>query len=317
LIFGALGLPTLAACTTPLPRWRGSGLSPPASALLDEAAAAHGAGSFASINDLNLRYSGRWHGLVARLQPVLVDAGFRASSEERWLPGTGLVAQAHTGPAGCKHVIRQMPAGGPPVAPAAAADTRTIAEQREDHPTGEVRVFFNGIEATDRDRRDAAALVVDGYALFLLGPLLLDGAWLAQRRVAAEWGGEARITVAGRTEPCDVLQLRLTPGLGFAGEDRLAIYLDRRERLMRRVRFSLNGLESTQGAVAEVDCSEHLTRFGVTWPTRFHERLLRPVPLEVHDWRLTGLDINRGYTAEDLAFLVFAGKAFPPALPLA
>jgi hypothetical protein len=305
-------------------------MSAHANALLDEAAAAHGAAAFASIDDLNVSYSGRWHGLVARLQPALVDAGFRGSSEERLLPNAGLVAQAHTGPAGCKHVIRQMPmrqipaaapppvtAAAPPSAPAAGADARPSATQRDDRQTGEVRVYFNGVESTDREQRAAAALVVDGYALFLLGPLLLDRAWMTQRGLVAEWGGEARIRVAGRTERCDVLQLRLTPGLGCAGADRLAVYIDRRERLMRRVRFTLNGLESTQGAVAEVDCSEHLTRFGVVWPTRFQERLLRPLPLEVHDWRLTGLDINRGYTANDLAYLVFAGRAFPPALPLA
>jgi len=306
LILGALALPTLAACAAPLPRLRAAGVSPDALALLDDAAAAHGAASFAAVQDLNIAYSGHWHGLVARLQPVLVDAGFRGSSEERFLPAAGLVAQAHTGPAGCKHVIRHLPNRVP-----AGGGTRADAP-----PGGDIRVYFNGIEATDRDRRAAAALVVDGYAMFLLGPLLLDRGWLARRSVTAQLAGVARIDLGQGGEFCDVLELNLAPGLGFADSDRIALYVDRRERLMRRVRFTLNGLESTRGAIAEVDCSDHRTDCGVRWPTRFAERLLRPVPLAVHDWRLTGLDINRGYAAADLANLVFAGKAFPPATSL-
>ena len=70
---------------------------------------------------------------------------------------------------------------------------------------------------------------------------------------------------------------------------------------MRRVRFTLGGLESTRGAVAEVDTFDRITLLGVRWPTRFHERLLRPLPLHVHDWRLRGLDLNRGLKSADIS----------------
>jgi hypothetical protein len=56
---------------------------------------------------------------------------------------------------------------------------------------------------------------------------------------------------------------------------------------------------------------------GVRWPTQFHERLLRPVPIPVHDWHMTGLDVNRGYTAADISAAAFAGTAAAPAMPLA
>ena len=69
---------------------------------------------------------------------------------------------------------------------------------------------------------------------------------------------------------------------------------------MRRVRFTLDGLESTKGAIAEVECYDHQTLNGVRWPTRFYERLLRPLRMPVHDWNLTGLDINRGLRAGDV-----------------
>ena len=69
-------------------------------------------------------------------------------------------------------------------------------------------------------------------------------------------------------------------------------------------------------AVAEVDTFDHAALHGVRWPTRFHERLLRPLPLTVHDWRLTGLDVNRGLEIAEVDGAAFAGKAAAPAAPL-
>jgi len=98
------------------------------------------------MGDLSVSYTGRWHGLVGTLQPALVDSGFRGRSQERLLLRERLVAQAHTGPAGRKQVVRRsMPS-----------------------TKGTVRVWFNGEETGDADRRAAAALVVDAYSLFLL-----------------------------------------------------------------------------------------------------------------------------------------------------
>ena len=125
-----------------------------------------------------------------------------------------------------------------------------------------------------------------------------------------------RIVVDEREHTCDVLRVSVTPGLGFSERDQLALFIDRDERLMRRVRFTLNGLETTRGAVAEVDASEHITLHGVRWPTRFHERLLRPLPLAVHDWRLTGLDLNRSLSAAEISGPAFEGRAVAPAAAL-
>ena len=108
---------------------------------------------------------------------------------------------------------------------------------------------------------------------------------------------------------CDVLRIQLVPGFGHARVDQIALFIDRKFRLMRRVRLTLDGLESTKGAIAEVEMYDHQTLHGVRWPTRFYERLVRPVRMPVHDWDLTGLDINRGLRAADVDGPEFRGAA--------
>ncbi len=271
----------LPGCAAPLGPMTRPETADAARHLMQESAAAHGAAALAGIADVSVRYDGVWRGIVGRLVPALVDQGFRGGSEERLLLRDGLVAQAHTGPEGRKQVWRSRDA---------------------------VRVWYNGMDSQDRDRRAASALVADGYRIFLLGPMQL-----VQQAGAMEMREPEAITVGGEAHLCDVVRLRLTPGLGFAPSDQLAVFIDRAARLMRRVRFSLDGLDATQGAVAEVDCWDHVTYAGVRWPRSFHERLLRPAPLPVHDWRLVGLDVNRGLRPADVDGPSFAGPAQNPA----
>ena len=76
----------------------------------------------------------------------------------------------------------------------------------------------------------------------------------------------------------------------------------------------MDGLESTRGAIAEVDFFDHQTIAGIVWPTRFYERLIKPIPnLPVHDWHLTGLDVNRGLSAADISGRQFSSRAALPA----
>ena len=115
---------------------------------------------------------------------------------------------------------------------------------------------------------------------------------------------------------CDVIDVWLAPGLGMAATDRVAVCIDRADSITRRVRFTLEGFANTRGAVAEVDTFDHERRFGVLWPMRSFERIVHPIALPAHDWRVTGLDVNRGYTAQDLAGPAFGGRAAAPAKPL-
>lgn len=293
LLLAALTFPVLTGCATPLPEMANPASTPDAQALLAASAEAHGLAALGRVSDVSVSYAGEWRALVGRLQPVLVDAGFRGRSEERLLLRERLVAQAHSGPSGVKQVLRRGVPGA----------------------QGQVRVWFNGTEASDRDPRAAAALVADGYSLFLLGPMLLARR-VAEGGVTMELGKAERVTAGGREYDCDVLRLSLAPGLGLSDGDRLAVYIDRTERLMRRVRFTLDGLEGTRGAVAEVDTFDHMAHAGVRWPTGFYERLLRPVPLGVHDWRMTGLDLNRGLDVAEVSGVALTGKAATPAAAL-
>ncbi len=281
LLIAALAAPTLPAlhgCAAPLPVSLNAATTPAAQALLKESADAHGLQGFKAIQDLSVSYSGEWRVLIGKLQPALVDASFRGSSEERLLLREGVVAQAHTGPGGRKQVLRRAGSTAP----------------------GEVHVWFNGEQARDAERRAAAALVADAYSLFLLGPMLLVDRPLVMELSEIEWVNE---------HACDVLRMQLVPGLGHARVDQVALFIDRKQRLLRRVRFTLDGLESTKGAIAEVEMYDHQTLHGVRWPTRFYERLIRPIRMPVHDWNLTGLDINRGLRAADIEGAEFRGAA--------
>ena len=261
----------LSACADPFSPITGAGTTGGAEALLQASAQAHGLAALAGLSEISVRYEGEWRPLVGRLQPALIDAGFRGGSEEQLRLRDGVIDQVHTGPQGQKRVERRW----------------------QPQPPGTIRVWFNGDESQDPDKRAAAALVADGYALFLLGPMLLAGAW-SSRRTAMALVAPERITVDGTTHECDVLRVTLAPGLGLSETDQLAVYIDRAERLMRRVRFSLDGLAGTRSAVAEVDTFAYAARDGVRWPFGFYERLLRPAPLPVHDWRLTALSVTRG-----------------------
>lgn len=253
---------------------------PSALALFNDCAAAHGLPAWRRVKDLNVSYTGEWRALIGRIQPELTDTRFRGSSQERLLPAEGLIAQTHVGPSGHKQVVRRM---------------------GQDAGTGDVQVWYNGRPTTDEPLRHASALVADGYRLFLLGPLALVDRPHVMKLAGLEQVGDYA---------CERLMVRLAPGLGFSPVEQLVLCIDRRTRLMRRVRFTLEGLASTRGAVAEVDVSDFQNIQGVEWPTRFQERLRKPIPhLPVHDFQLTGLDINRGWSAADITGSQFAGVA--------
>ena len=292
-----LALPWLVGgCSTPLPLGPAPGADADAAdaadaiARLRATAQAHGLDAYRQLTDINVAYSGEWRPLIDRVQPELVDAGFRGPSQERLLPRAGIVAQAYTGPKGRKQVVWRRGAAG-----AAGADL------------GDVSVWFNGAPSRDTAAQDAAALVAEAYGLFLLGPL-----WLADRGLPLRRGGTERVD--GRL--CDVVDVWLRPGLGRVAADRVALCIDRTDGLVHRMRFTLEGFANTRGAVAEVDTFEHERRFGVVWPMRSYERVVHPIALPAHDWRITGLDVNRGYGAADVSGAVFAGAAAAPARAL-
>lgn len=286
-VFLGATLPWLAACTTPLPL----GPRPPSDKVgalrLQESADAHGLAAYRGIRDISIGYEGQWRPLINGIQPDVVDAAYRGSSQERLLPHRHVIAQAYTGSAGRKQVVWR----------------------RGDDATGlgSVSVWRNGQPDTTTASLQAAALVAEGYGLFLLGPL-----WLVDRGLTVRSAGTEQVD----GQPCDVVDVWLSPGLGEVAMDRVSLYIDRATDITRRFRFTLEGTPNTRGAVAEVDTFDHERRFGVLWPMRSYERVVHPLRLPAHDWHVTGLDVNRGLTDADVSGPAFSGRAAAPATPL-
>jgi hypothetical protein len=290
----------LGACGTPLPLTAPVPDPPPSPGAdagmqrLLESAQAHGLAAYRSLTDINISYGGQWRPLINRIQPEVVDAGFRGPSQERLMPKLGINAQAYTGPLGNKQVW-----------------WRQRSQMAEGAALGEVAVWFNGKASSDPKQLTAAAVVAECYRLFLLGPLLFADQ-LASKNLPTQLDGTARVD--GRL--CDVVQVWLRPGLGQVAQDRVALYIDRADSVTRRLLFTLEGFAGTRGAVAETDTFDHQMRHGVLWPMRSYERVAHPLNLPAHDWFVTGLDVNRGYSADALQGPQFSGLAARPAQPV-
>jgi hypothetical protein len=269
----------LGACAS-LPQASGEQSSAEGQALLEASAKAHGWEAYRKLKDINVSYEGQWFSLVKRLQPVLVDDQFRGTSEERMIRASRFIGQTHKGPGGLKQVSRSV---------------------------SNVDIWYNGRSDSDTEKRAAAALVTEGYRLFLLGPM-----YLLERQALVELAGTETINGI----ECDRLLARLRPGLGFSREDTVLMWIGKSDRIARRVWFSLEGMASTQGAVAEVEMFDYQNLSAVNWPTRFFEKIHRPLRIDVHQWRLSGLDVDRGYAQDDIAGIAFTGSAASPATPL-
>ncbi len=206
---------------------------------------------------VEVSYSGTWSTLATKLQPVLTDPGFREGSVEVYQPRVERVRQTHKGPSGTKEVVRQA---------------------------SRIEVRLNGVESTDPEIKDASALVADAYTILLFGP-----SWLVAH------AGDLRMLddddLSG--ERCRLVAGRLEPGIGNSKEDHFIAWIGKESGLMKRFQFSLNGLDSTRGADVDVVFSDHWTAGdGSIWPSRFIERIQRPVPIQAHDWQMTSLTVD-------------------------
>lgn len=256
-----------------VPQASTDGSTPAALRLLKQSSKAHGFPVEGVMPDINVHLEGTWVAPIGSIQPKLVDEQFRGGSEERYMFDPPRVGQSHTGAGGIKHVVRKP---------------------------GGVQIWYNGKESQDAEARDAAALVADSYRMFLLGPKFFQERDAVIQQLPAE-------TVDGMK--CDQLLAVLKPGLGNSAEDRVLISIDQKQHLVRRVRMTLEGLQSTKGAVVDVYLRDPVRIGGILWPTTFYERLRRPFELSVHNWRLTGIDFDRGLSEPMLGGPTFLEKA--------
>lgn len=279
---GLLAVMFVASCSSG-PRIHSSAVvasEPVALKLLNEAREAHGGKAIERVKDVSVRYEGRWGALAPRFQPELVDKRYRRDSEERLLLQPRVLAQKHTGPGETKTVLRDGSL---------------------------TRVSYDGNAASDDIARQAAALVADAYQLFLLGPFYFDRPGVVLQ-IAKQSSVDGFI--------CDELLAVLKPGIGESKEDRVLLSIDRNTKQLRRLRMTLSGLASTQGAEVDVTFRGHRTVGGILWPTDFEERVRVPFDLHAHSWKLRGIDLNRGLTREDITADDWTEKASRPASAL-
>jgi hypothetical protein len=248
----------LASCSTlPVPGpAAGQGGGGEASEIIRRSSTVHG-DPWKKYVSVQVSYDGEWSTIATKVQPVITDPGFRKSSVEIYQPRLGSVRQTHSGSMGIKEVLRQRP--------------KSI-------------VKFNGVRSTDREVADAAALVADAYTVFLFGT-----SWLAEN------GRDLRLLDerALNGELCQLVCGKLAPGLGNSAEDYFIVWIGKESGLMKRFQFSLNGMDSTRGADVDVVFSEHWKAAdGSVWPSRFIERIQRPIPVQAHDWRMTSLRLD-------------------------
>lgn len=259
--FIGLLLAVLPQCSS-LPR---PGASPPAKSTSDtearavlERSAKTSGQAWQRYQSVEVGYQGQWSRLSPKIQPVLVDEGYRHESTEMYRPRKKRVSQSHRGPSGFKTVFRQ---GREPAV-----------------------VTYNGQKSSEPEAISAAGLVTDAYTLFLFG-----SSWLLENAEAFTRLGSRAI----QGDRCDLIHCEIRPGLGDSESDYVIAWVSQKSGKLRRVQFSLNGLESTRGADADVTFHDFITASdGSVWPTRFVEYVRRPFVFKAHEWQLTGLKLE-------------------------
>jgi hypothetical protein len=241
---------------------------------------AHGGDLRGYAGDLNLSTDGRWYGLIQRIQPVVSDAGFRVTSQERYRPRDGMYAIHHQGPLGSKQVIRTRDG---------------------------IAVYYNGVRETDPVKLRATAMTNDAFRLFHFGPSFIKERASGMERLAdAREGGQTYRR----------LLATLAPGFGEAPQDQVVLWIDARSDRLFRVHLTLNGFETTQGAHVDTTFLSYRRVGPYLLPDRFHERVRGPLRIDAHSWHTTGIDLDRGWTPDEVSGSAFSGSAAAPAAPL-
>ena len=237
-----------------------------ASDIFEHCLAAHGGDIHEYPGDINIATDGRWYSVIQRIQPVVSDAGFRVTSEERFRPRDGTYAIRHSGPAGNKYVVRTA---------------------------SSILVHYNGVAVdADDERTRSTAMTNDAFRMFHFGPSFIKHRATAMTRLP-----DAR--EAGR----DYLRVlaSLSPGFGQSDIDHVVLWIDAESSRLFRVHMTLEGFETTRGAHVDTTFLEYLQVGPYLLPSRFSERVRGPIRVLAHEWHITGMDIDRGWTSTPTA----------------
>lgn len=235
-----------------------------ARAIFERSLAAHGGDLRRHPGDINLATEGRWYALIQRIQPVVTDARYRITSEERYRPSEGLYAVRHGGPDGIKHVVRR-------------GDGLDVA--------------YNGRRTTDEATLAATAMTSDAFRMFHFGPtFFLDRAIAMRRLPDAREGGRRYHRVLAT----------LRPGFGRSAQDEALLWVDADTARLYRIHQTLEGFPTTVGAHVDTTFLEYRQAGPYLFPVRFLERVRGPLRIRAHAWRVTGIDLDRGWTRADV-----------------
>ncbi len=239
---------------------------------------AHGGDSLSQLKDINLSISGKWGAIPARIMPKVADQYYRVTSEEHFMPNKGLYAAFYKGPAGTKKVVRT---------------------------TDSVEVFYNNEVSKDTETLQATAMTSDAFVLFSLGPLALN-------RYQTDFTQIADGSFKGKKY--HRIYSLVKPGLGFAKEDEVVLWIDPETYLTYILEVTLKGYPKTQNAHVNVRYLDYQkfsknNQYSFTIPTHIIERVLAPINVHAHIWRVTGLDLNRGITMNDISGKKWKGRA--------
>ena len=283
----ATGLPEVPA---------GPGSSSARAHLLDSATA-HGLLAWRQRRDINASFSSAW---APASGWSAAESGAAAAVQMRLLVQADLLAVRQGRDSASLGLLRRQAGFGP----AASAGTPVPTSVPASIP---VPVPVPVPQAAPADD-PLAVLSADALCLLLLGPLaVLD------RTTAVNWGPPD--TLDGRR--CDQLVLTVAPGLGLASESRMALFIDRDVGWLRRLRWAGDNPGAGWLGLAEVDFFDHFSLHGMVWPRRFQSPSRWWLPgARPQTGRLTGLDLDRGYSADALAGERWTGEAAAPARPL-
>ncbi|MBC7727284.1 MAG: hypothetical protein H7242_06665 [Microbacteriaceae bacterium] len=256
----------LAACASPWPAVPAGPGSSSARKRLQQSADHHGLAAWRGLQSVSLAFAGFWSPQGAAV------AAAADTVQARWLPHQRVLA------------LGWPTAGGP-------------QQLWRRSPGADLQLWRDRVPVDDPAERQAAALLADLHPLLWLGPMAA-----ADTTAAVNWAEPE--TLQGLR--CDHLHLALMPGLGLgaASADRLSLFVDREQGLLRRLRVSLTGLGTGVPGLAEIDLFDHRRLFGMVWPTRFEAR-----SPGTGTWRLVGLEVNRSFTADDIGGAVWRGAA--------
>ena len=253
----------LSSCATRFPSAGETDATPAATArardLLLASVAAHGTDPFRAGRTITAELEGEWSTLSPKVQPVLVDIGYRKTSTENYDLEARITKQTHRGPSGTKQVTR-------------------------DHRQRTIAVSYNGTPANDPEVLSAAALVADAYLMFTTTPAY----FLHTPNTGFSPLPDADLD--GRSY--HRLRTTLIPGLGDAASDDVVLWIDSETRRAHRVHFTLNGLESTRGAHVDVTYLGSSTAGNTRFPNNFIEVVRAPIRFKAHGWQTKKLEVR-------------------------